>query len=158
VDGAKNGARRDDVTETFDEVIRLVMRHLTDRGGLTSTAIMCLGRLNQDGPARLTTLATAEGLSQPSISQLVQRLERQALVVRVRDPEDGRASLIAISAAGRALVANRLDDRHDRLAALLATLSPEDDASLRLAMHVARPILRQLIETARRSDTQATES
>ncbi len=147
---------RDDVTEVFDEVIRLVIRHLTDHGSLTFTAIMCLGRLYRDGPTRLTVLAAAEGTSQPSTSQLVQRLERQGLVVRVRDPEDGRASLIALSDAGRTLVANRLRDRHDRLAELLATLSPEDDASLRLAMNVTRPIIRRLIETARRSDTQAT--
>jgi DNA-binding MarR family transcriptional regulator len=152
------GTGRDDVTDAFDEVMRLVIRHLTDHGGLAFTAIMCLGRLDRDGPARLTTLGAAEGVSQPSMSQLVQRLERQGLVVRVRDPEDGRASLIAISDAGRTLVANRLRDRHDRLADLLATLSPEDDASLRLAMHVARPIVRRLIETARRSDTQATTS
>ncbi|MGH3500594.1 MAG: MarR family winged helix-turn-helix transcriptional regulator [Nocardioidaceae bacterium] len=149
---------RDDVTEAFDEVIRLVIRHLTDHRGLTFTAIMCLGRLGRDGPTRLTTLGAAEGVSQPSMSQLVQRLERQGLVVRIRDPQDGRASRIAISDAGRTLVADRLRDRHDRLAGLLTTLSPEDDASLRLAMHVARPIVRRLIETTRRSDTQATKS
>lgn len=155
---AERGKGRDDVTEAFDEVMRLVIRHLTDHGGLTFTAIMCLGTLDRDGPARLTTLAAAEGVSQPSMSQLVQRLERQGWVIRIRDPQDGRASLIAISDAGRTLVANRLLDRHDRLADLLATLSPEDDASLRLAMRVARPIVRLLIETARRSDTAATKS
>lgn len=145
------GAGRDDVAGAFDEVMGLVMRHLTDHGGLTFAAVMCLGRLDRDGPARLTALAAAEGVSQPSMSQLVQRLERQGLVARVRDPEDGRASLIAISDTGRTLVADRLRDRHDRLAELLATLSPEDDASLRLAMRVARPIVRRLTATARRS-------
>lgn len=141
----------DDVAEAFDEFMGLVIRHLTDRGGPTFSAVMCLGRLDRDGPARLTALGAAEGVSQPSMSQLVQRLERQGLVARVKDPEDGRASLIAISDAGRALVAERLRDRHDRLADLLTTLSPEDDASLRLAMRVARPIVRRLIETARQS-------
>ena len=147
----ERGAERDDVTEAFDEVVRLVMRHLTDHGGLTFTAVMCLGRLDRDGPARLTALAAAEGVSQPSMTQLVQRLERQGLAVRVRDLDDGRASLIAISDTGRTLVARRLRDRHDRLADLLTTLSPEDDASLRSAMRVARPIVRSLVETARRS-------
>ena len=141
----------DDVAGAFDEVMGLVIRHLTDHGRLTVTAIMCLGRLDRDGPARLTTLSAAEGISQPSMSQLVQRLERQGMVARIKDPGDGRASLIAISDAGRTLVANRLRDRHDRLVDLLATLSPEDDASLRLAMRVAGPIVRRLVETARRS-------
>ncbi|HEY3688223.1 MAG TPA: MarR family transcriptional regulator [Streptosporangiaceae bacterium] len=139
---------RDGVAEAFDEVMRLVMRHLTEHGGLTATAVMCLGTLERDGPARLKALGAAEGVSQPSMSQLVQRLERQGLVARIRDPEDGRASLIEITDAGRGLVADRLRDRHDRLAELLARLSPEDDASLRLAMHVAGPIVRRLIEGA----------
>ncbi|MYW97390.1 MarR family transcriptional regulator [Amycolatopsis rubida] len=146
---------RDDVTEAFDEVIRLMIRHLNDHGGLTFPAITCLGRLYRDGPARLTALAAAVGASQPSTSQLVQRLERQGLVARVRDPQDGRASLIVLSDAGRTLVANRLRERRDRLTELLATLSPEDDASLRLAMQVIRPIVRRLTETARRSEAQA---
>ncbi|WP_328604253.1 MarR family transcriptional regulator [Amycolatopsis sp. NBC_00345] len=154
----EHGKGQDDVAEAVDEVMRLVIRHLTDHGGLTFAAIMCLGRLNRDGPVRLTTLGAAEGVSQPSMSQLVQRLERQGLVVRIKDPQDGRASLIAISDAGRVLVADRLRDRHDRLAELLATLSPEDDASLRLAMRVAGPIVRRLIESAHRPGTDATES
>ncbi|SEO45627.1 MarR family winged helix-turn-helix transcriptional regulator [Amycolatopsis saalfeldensis] len=139
----------DDLAGAFDEVFRLVIRHLTEHGGLTFTAVMCLGRLEREGPVRLTALGAAEGVSQPSMSQLVQRLERQGLVARIRDPEDGRASLIEISDAGRALVASRLRDRHDRLAELLATLAPEDEASLRSAMRVAGPIVRRLIETAR---------
>ena len=154
---AERDQGRDDVTDAFDEVMRLVSRHLTEHGGLTFTAVRCLGRLDRDGPARLTALGAAEGVSQPSMSQLVRRLERDGLVDRIGDPGDGRASLITISDAGRTLVADRLRDRHDRLADLLATLSPEDDASLRLAMRVARPIVRRLIETARRSDTRAIE-
>lgn len=153
------GTAQDDVTEAFDEVMHLVLRHLTDHGSLTFTAVMCLGRLDREGPARLTALAAAEGVSQPAMSQLVQRLERQGLVARVGDPDDGRASLIAVSDTGRALVADRLRDRHDRLADLLATLSPGDEASLRLAMRVAGPIVRRLIETAAgRPDTQIAGS
>lgn len=154
MDEVERDQGRDEVTEAFDGVVRLMIRHLAEHGTLTFTAIMCLGRLYRDGPTRLTALAAAEGTSQPSTSQLVQRLERQGLVVRVRDPQDARASLIALSDAGRTLVANRLRDRGGRLAELLETLSPEDDASLRLAMNVARPIIQRLIETARRSDTQ----
>ena len=52
---------RDDVTEAFDDVVRLMIRHLADHGSLTFTAIMCLGRLYRDGPTRLTELAAVEG-------------------------------------------------------------------------------------------------
>jgi DNA-binding MarR family transcriptional regulator len=93
-------------------------------------------------------LAAAEGLSQPSMTQLIQRMERQSLVSRVNDPEDGRAALVYVTETGRALLAQQKNDRHDRLAQLLATLPPEDEASLSLAMHVALPIIRRLIQTA----------
>ena len=53
-----------------------------------------------DGPTRLTTLAAKEGVGQPSMTQLIQRLERQDLVTRLADPEDGRAALVAITDAG----------------------------------------------------------
>ena len=37
------------------------------------------------------------------MTQLVGRMEREGLVVRLIDPEDGRATLVAITDAGRAL-------------------------------------------------------
>ncbi|HYZ57653.1 MAG TPA: MarR family transcriptional regulator, partial [Streptosporangiaceae bacterium] len=51
---------------------------------------------------RKPELAAAECVSQPSMSQLVQRLEQQGLATRASDPADGRAALIAITDAGRA--------------------------------------------------------
>lgn len=151
-----HGPEQDVIAEAFDEVMRLVIRHLTDYRGLTFTTIMFLGTLDRDGPARLTSLGAAEGISQPSASQLVQRLERQGLVIRSRDPQDGRVSLIAISEAGRALLAGRLRDRHGRLADLLTTLPPEDDATLRSAMHAAGPIVRRLIDASSRPGDAST--
>ena len=82
------------------------------------------------------------------MSQLIQRLERQGLVVRVSDPDDGRAALIDITDAGRALIAERQRDLRDRLAGLLTALPAEDEAALTLAMHVAQPIIGQMIRNA----------
>lgn len=134
----------DEIAEAFDEMTSLVIRRLTDRQGLSMAATACLSRILHEGPLRLTALAAAEGITQPSVSQLVQRLERQGLVTRVSDPEDGRASLIALAEPGRALLARRRKDRRERLAELVATLPAEDVESLRLAMHVALPLIRRL--------------
>ena len=117
-------------------------------GTLSLTAALALGRLNEEGPIRLTTLAAAEGISQPSMTQLIQRLERQGLATRINDPEDGRAALVNITNTGRALLDARRRDRRDRLAELLMALSPEDEATLTLAMHVALPIIHRLIHNA----------
>jgi DNA-binding MarR family transcriptional regulator len=144
----------DDVADALDEMAGLVLRHLTGREGLSITALASLSRLQREGPLRLTTLATAEAVSQPSMSQLVQRLERHGLVSRISDPEDGRASLVALTEPGRALLADRRDDRHRRLAELLATLPEEDAAALRLAMTVALPVVRRLVDAARAPSSQ----
>ncbi|GAB3568786.1 MarR family transcriptional regulator [Amycolatopsis endophytica] len=137
---------KDDVAEALDEMAGLVVRHLSERGGLSATALSCLSRLDRDGTVRLTALAAAEGVSQPSVSQLAQRLERQDLLRRVADPTDGRASLVEITGAGRALLAERRRIRHDRLAGLLDTLPPEDEDTLREALRRALPVVRRLAE------------
>ena len=135
----------EDIAEALDQAAVLVMRHLTDRAGLSITTISVLARLSEEGPARLTALAAAECVSQPSMSQLVQRLERQGLATRASDPADGRAALIAITDAGRALLADLRRASRTRLADLLATLPAEDEAALTLAMHVALPVIQRMI-------------
>jgi DNA-binding MarR family transcriptional regulator len=66
----------------------------------------------------------------------------------LRDPDDGRAALVAITESGRTLLARRTRGRSERLADLLATLSSEDELTLRLAAKVALPLLQRLLETA----------
>jgi DNA-binding MarR family transcriptional regulator len=54
-----------------------------------------------DGPRRITELAATEALAQPTITQLVDKLEGRGLVVRGRSGDDGRVVLVEISATGR---------------------------------------------------------
>ncbi|WP_329181675.1 MarR family winged helix-turn-helix transcriptional regulator [Streptomyces sp. NBC_01477] len=136
------------VIEGLEHATTLMLRHVSHRGGYSMTTLSVMARLEREGPARLTALAAAEGVAQPSMSQLVQRLEREDLATRVGDPADGRASLIALTDEGRALLADGRRSRHARLADLLAALPPEDQAALALAMHVAVPVVRRLLDQA----------
>jgi DNA-binding MarR family transcriptional regulator len=117
------------------------------------TANMTLNTLNREGPARVTALAAAASIRQPAMTELVHRLERQSLVTRVDDPGDGRAALVTITNAGRALLDDQRRDRRDRLAELLTALPADDEVTLTLAMHVALPIVRRLIDDAQKSRT-----
>ena len=139
---------REDVAEALEQASILTTRHLSDQAALSLTAARALGRLNEEGPIRLTTLAAAEGISQPSMTQLIQRLQRQGLATRINDPEDGRVALVNITNAGRAVMDDRRRDRRDRLAELLKGVSPEDEAALTLAANVALPIIRRLVHDA----------
>jgi DNA-binding MarR family transcriptional regulator len=90
------------IADMIDTGTDLTWRYLLpNRKDLSASATLVLNRVNQEGPMRLTALAAAEDTSQPAMTQLVQRMERQGLLERVSDPEDGRAALVAISAAGR---------------------------------------------------------
>lgn len=143
------------VGELLEHAVDLMVRFLSDRADLSASAAFAINRVCRDGPLRLTTLAAKEGVSQPSMTQLIQRLERQDLVTRLADPDDGRAALIGITEHGQQLLDDRKRIRQARLTALLGTLTPEDECALWLAARVAFPILSRLIANADRpSDDQ----
>jgi DNA-binding MarR family transcriptional regulator len=137
-----------DVGELLDQAMDLTARFLTDRADLGASAAFAMNRVCREGPIRLTTLAAKEGISQPSMTQLVQRLQRHGLVTRIPDPDDGRAALIGITECGQALLDDRKRLRRERLAALTARLTPEEECALQLCARVARPILLRLVANA----------
>jgi DNA-binding MarR family transcriptional regulator len=139
---------RDCVGDLLDQALDLTARFLSDRTDLSPSAAYAMHRVCREGPIRLTSLAAKEGVSQPSMTQLVQRLERQDLVARVADPDDGRACLIGITESGQTLLDDRKRIRRQRLSELMATLTPEEEDALWLSARVAFPILRRLIDNA----------
>src|SRR5689334_3425608 len=100
----------------MDVAADLTVRHLADRTGLSAGAAMLLNRLAQEGPARLTTLACLEGTSQPAMTQMIQRLERQGLVERSGDPDDGRAAIVSLAPDAQMKLDDRTVARRGRLA------------------------------------------
>jgi DNA-binding MarR family transcriptional regulator len=139
-DGSVNIRRG--IAEALEVGAALLVRQLAWGTSLTGRAV--LASLDDDSPVRLTALATANGVSQPAMTQLVIRLKREGLATRLIDPDDGRATLVAISEAGSALRTQLHQSLDGRLVELLSTLSPEEEAALGLAMRVALPLLRQL--------------
>lgn len=139
---------REEIVETLTQAAVLIVRHVNARQGPGLGAVLVLSRIDREGPVRLTALAAAEGISQPAMTQLVQRLVREGLVTRVSDPADARAALIGITDAGRVLLADLRRVRHERLGALVTTLSAEEEATLALSMRVASPIIERLIHNA----------
>src|SRR3954451_7553890 len=131
----------DCVGELLDQAMDLTARFLTDRADLSASAGFAINRVCREGPMRLTALAAKEGISQPSMTQLIKRLELQGLVARVADPDDGRAALIGITDHGREVIDDRMRIRRERLGELLETLTPEEVNALWLSARVAFPVL-----------------
>jgi DNA-binding MarR family transcriptional regulator len=111
-----------------------LLRRLTPRSELSLTAASTLRRLERSGPHRLCELHAPEGVSQPAMTQLVTRLEKEGLARRGSDPADGRAVVVTITEAGREAVARRREGRTRALSALLEQLPAEDHAAIMAAL------------------------
>src|SRR3954463_2230173 len=77
---------------------RLLVREVRPDVRRTEAGVL---RTLSDAPRRITELAELEGLAQPTMTLLVQRLEQRGWVKRERHPDDGRVVLVSLTAAGR---------------------------------------------------------
>jgi DNA-binding MarR family transcriptional regulator len=127
------------------DLVALVIRGVSDTRDLSLTAVAVLARLQRSGPQRITTLAAAEGVSQPSMTQLVQRLELRGLIQRRSDPADGRAALAGLTAEGSAVLAARRQRNAARVAKLLADLPEADVRVLADALAAVLPAIRERV-------------
>ncbi|WP_169986813.1 MULTISPECIES: MarR family winged helix-turn-helix transcriptional regulator [unclassified Microbispora] len=135
------------IAAILDDLAVLAVRRLSTRE-ISLTAATTLSYLDRNGPARLSVLAAEQGVTQPSMTQLVQRLEREGLVSRGVDAQDGRAVLVGVTDAGRALLAERRRRRRERLDEMLGTLSPGELRELTRAAGEFLPLLRRLLQSA----------
>jgi DNA-binding MarR family transcriptional regulator len=110
------------------------LRRLAPRDGLSLTAASTLRRLDSSGPHRLCDLYAPEGVTQPGMTQLVTRLEKDGLAQRSSDPADRRVVIVSITEAGRAVVERRRVVHAEALAERLRDLSPGDREAIRAAL------------------------
>lgn len=139
-----------DGVESVSEMLALatdtMWRYLINREDLSASAALVLNRLSHEGPMRLTALAAAEGASQSGMTQLVQRLERQGLLERVSDPDDGRASRVRLGEAGKRNWEARAELRRQRIADWMPSVSDDDQVALWLASKVIVRVLSHMRE------------
>jgi DNA-binding MarR family transcriptional regulator len=111
---------------------------------LSRTGASVLKTLYELGPQRITTLAANEPVAQPTMSAIVQRLERRGLVSRADDPDDRRANLVQITVTGEEVLRQRVQARVLWLADKLAGLSDEERETVMSALTLLGGRLDQL--------------
>ena len=101
---------------------------------LSRTAASILKALREQGPQRVTLLAASEQVAQPTMSVIIKRLGARGLVERGVDPEDRRATLVAITSLGLETLSERAQLRSRWFAERLAGLEGDDRRAVAAAV------------------------
>ena len=122
-------------------VLRLSRRlRKHELAGLTPSQLSTLSSVGQCGPVRLGDLAAAERIAPSTLTRLVSVLEDRGYLLRQPAPDDARAYLVTVTAAGRDVLERIRAEATNLLTDILLTL-PADQ---RAALDAALPALEQL--------------
>jgi DNA-binding MarR family transcriptional regulator len=109
--------------------------------GLSATALSTLRRVAEGEACRISELAAAEAVAQPSMTALAARLEARGLVRRESDPADRRAVRVAITEAGAEQLAAVRAARAELLGARIERLDESEKAALAAVLPVLDSLL-----------------
>ena len=127
-------------------ISRLFMAHTTVPISRTEMGVLYVV---SERPRRITELAAREGVTQPAITLLVNRLAERGWLKRTPDPLDGRAVLVELTPAGSAL----LDQVRAEFRALvreeMAMLDDDDIGALARAVEILDGMIERLEDRSR---------
>jgi DNA-binding MarR family transcriptional regulator len=134
-----------DLTVRLRLVIARTARRLRQEGGpeLSPTQASALATIDRHGPLTPSELADRERIRRPTATRLIAGLEEAGLVDRTRDPQDGRSSLVSLSAGGRRLLARSRTRKNAYLSRRLRGLSPDERATLDRAAAILERLLEE---------------
>lgn len=120
------------ISEVLDEIAAhspfRMMRSMRrwPSGPLSLVHLHVLMQLVEDGPLPMRALADTLDVSQASATGIVDRMEQRGLVERRRDDDDRRVIRVALTEAGRQLIAGIATERRGHLTLLLDELTDEE--------------------------------
>jgi DNA-binding MarR family transcriptional regulator len=110
------------------------MRQRQPGDAVDFSAFPLLKLLSHQGPMRVSSLAQVLGLDASTVSRHAKQLEDRGLLERTGDPDDGRASRVAVSATGQECLAAGFATRRQVITAALDDFTGEERESLRLLL------------------------
>ena len=112
-------------------------------GDLSGPETSVLSRLDRNGPGTTAALARWEQITPQAMGATIAALEARRFLARTPDPDDGRRSILTITAAGeRALRAGRNALTDLMAGALARRFTPSEIEQLR----VAAPLIERLAQ------------
>lgn len=137
---ASTTARPYDEPATAEEAVMVTLARLGRRmrqrlpGEELDFAAILLLKALLPGPLRLSSLAAALDLDASTVSRQVRHLEDRGLLERTSDPDDGRASQVALSEEGRTRLEHGARRRRDLVGQLVQDWPDADREQLRLLL------------------------
>ena len=110
------------------------LRQEAPRSDVGPGGLSVLVTLDTQGPQRIGALAEAVSVTAPSMTRIVNALEGEGLAVRQPDPADGRCQVVAMTAAGRALLTSGKEAKTAALRRRLAELPADERERLEAAL------------------------
>jgi DNA-binding MarR family transcriptional regulator len=123
--------------------IARMARRLRQESGtdLGPSQVAALATVERHGPLSPSELADRERIKRPTATRIVGHLEAAGLVQRVKDPEDGRSSILSVAAEGRAVLRRLRERKTAYLARRLADMDAEDRRTLERAAELLEGML-----------------
>ncbi len=132
-------------TELHSVAIHLLRRARQDDAsfGLSAARLSALSVLVFGGPQRLTRLAQVEQVKPPTMTRMVQGMERDGLVRVDVDPRDARARNICATSKGRRLLEQARRARVAHLRRVVARASASEARQIERTTATLRRLLSQ---------------
>ncbi len=119
----------DEVLDQIDDLVSYQRRSFCAHGPhreLSLPQLFLLVILHERGTHTVSGLAELLGVTAPSTSTLIDRMEERGLLARERDAGDRRVVHVAITDAGHTLLDEMMGMRRDRLRQVLARMNADE--------------------------------
>jgi len=115
----------------FDRLRRIALgENPLEDSGVTGPQLTLLQRVAASPGCGIQELADGLGLTAPTVSVAVRRLEDAGLLERQPDPADGRAVRLFLTGQGQAMQQRAQTFRLNKMRRLLSGLAPEEQEQL----------------------------
>jgi DNA-binding MarR family transcriptional regulator len=115
--------------------MRSFIRYARD-GGFSMSQINALFHIHHAGGCGVTDLGDRLGITNAAVSQLLERLVQQELILRSEDPADRRAKKLILTEKGARTIQESIHARQGWLQDLSKTLSPVEKEQVTAALRI----------------------